>query len=53
MIRAGQVLMQIDLDAIRKAGLSTETPVVITNGKTFESMHDQEVKCCDQMLRLA
>lgn len=53
LIRAGQVLMQIDLDAIRKAGLSTETPVVITNGKTFESMHDQEVKCCDQMLRLA
>ncbi len=35
-ISAGQPLMKIDLDMIKKAGLSTETPMIITNLKDFE-----------------
>lgn len=34
-VKAGQKLIKADLDAIREAGLSVETPIVITNGKSF------------------
>lgn len=52
-IKAGQALMTIDLDAIKAAGLSTETPVVITNGKQFEIMHDERISHREEMLKLA
>ena len=35
-VRAGQLLVEADLDAIRAAGLSPVTPVVITNGDDYE-----------------
>lgn len=52
-IKAGQALMTIDLDAIKAAVLSTETPVVITNGKQFEIMHDERISHREEMLKLA
>ena len=52
-IRAGQPLMHVDLEAIREAGLSTETPVVITNGKAFETLHEERVESRAEMLKLA
>lgn len=35
-VKAGQPLIRADLEAIRKAGLSTQTPMVITNGADYE-----------------
>ena len=35
-VKAGEVLIEVDLDQIRKAGLSTVTPVIITNQKAFD-----------------
>lgn len=35
-VTAGQPLLKADLEAIRQAGLSVETPMVITNGKAME-----------------
>lgn len=52
-IRAGQPLMHVDLEAIREAGLSIETPVVITNGKAFETLHEERVESRAEMLKLA
>lgn len=34
-VHAGEVLIEADLDQIKKAGLSTVTPVIITNQKPF------------------
>lgn len=52
-VRAGQVLMQIDLQMIKDAGLSIETPVLITNGKEFEVLHEETVSSSQEMLKLA
>lgn len=43
-IKAGQLLLKVDLDAIKDAGLSIETPVVITNQKPFTLVKDGQVK---------
>lgn len=52
-IKAGQVLMTIDLEAIKAAGLSIETPIIITNGKQFEAIHDEKISHREEMLKLA
>lgn len=43
-IKAGQLLAKVDLDQIRDAGLSIETPVIITNQKPFTLKNTGEVK---------
>lgn len=37
-VSAGQLLMDVDLDQIRAAGLSTEIPIIITNTPGFSSI---------------
>ena len=34
-VRKGDLLLEVDLDAINKAGLETVTPIVVTNSKDF------------------
>lgn len=51
-IEAGQPLLEVDLDEIRKAGLSTETPVVITNGKAFDLQKQGQVSAGDQIMEI-
>lgn len=34
-VRKGDLLLEVDLDAINKAGLETVTPIVVTNSKEF------------------
>lgn len=51
-IKVGQDLIHIDLDIIKKAGLSTETPVLITNHKEFEVLGNNEVNKTDKLMRL-
>lgn len=51
-IDAGQLLMKADLDAIKDAGLSIETPVVITNQKAFNSEKDGNVQAGETILRI-
>lgn len=43
-IKAGQLLEIVDLQAIKDAGLSTETPVVVTNQKPVEMIASGSVK---------
>lgn len=43
-IKAGQLLAKVDLNQIRDAGLSIETPVIITNQKPFTLKNTGEVK---------
>lgn len=35
MVKAGDLLIEADLEAIRKAGYDTTTPVIITNTEDF------------------
>lgn len=51
-VKVGQDLMHIDLDIIKKAGLSTETPVLITNHKEFEVLENKEINKTDKLMRL-
>ena len=51
-VKAGQPLIRVDFDTIRQAGLSTQTPVVITNGKSFDSVKDGQVKAGDVVLKV-
>lgn len=50
-IKAGQPLLQADLDAIQAAGCAIETPVVITNGVPFEILSSGEVQPGDDILK--
>lgn len=50
-IKAGQPLMHADLDAIKAAGLSTETPVVITNQKPFTLEKTGAVNAGDTIMK--
>ena len=36
-VRVGQKLISFDMDVIQKAGLVTETPVIITNQDNFQA----------------
>lgn len=51
-IKAGQPLLKADLDQIRAAGLSIETPVVITNQKPFAIVQTGEVKAGDDVMKM-
>lgn len=50
-IHKGQPLIKADLEAIKAAGLSTETPMVITNGKPFEVLKTGKVKAGETVLK--
>lgn len=51
-VQKGQPLIKVDLKAIQDAGLSIETPMVITNGKPFEIVAKGDVKAGDPVLKL-
>lgn len=51
-IAAGQPLIFVDLDAIKKAGLKTETPVIITNQKDFDVVQTGATIKGDEIMRL-
>lgn len=38
-VKAGTPLLNVDLDAIRAAGLSTESAVIVTNGDDLPKLH--------------
>lgn len=48
-ITVGQPLIKIDLDMIKEAGLSTETPVVITNQKVFTVNKEGSTQLVEEM----
>ena len=50
-IKAGQLLATADLKAIQDAGLSIETPVVVTNQKPVEMMASGTVKAGQSVAR--
>lgn len=51
-IKAGQKLMAADLEAIKAAGLSTETPMIITNGMPFREIASGMVAAGEPVLEL-
>ncbi len=51
-VKAGQPLIIADLDAIRAAGLSIETPMVITNGKAFDLEKTGPVRAGERIIRV-
>lgn len=54
-VKAGDVLLELDLDAITKAGYDVTTPVVITNlgdCKISECFTNKEVKEGEEVMRL-
>lgn len=51
-IKTGDPLMQVDFDQIRQAGLSTQTPVLITNGAAFDVEKTGHVKAGEEILRV-
>ena len=51
-IKAGQPLIRVDFDEIRKAGLSTQTPVIITNAKSFDRVKEGKVKAGDVIVKV-
>lgn len=51
-IKAGQPLIKADLAAIREAGLSTETPMVITNQKEFDLEKTGLINAGERIIRV-
>ncbi len=51
-VKAGQPLMEVDLEAIRAAGLKTETPMIITNQIPFEITASGEVKAGQEVAKI-
>lgn len=52
-VEAGQKLVEFDINLIRKAGLPTITPVIITNSADFEDVlvtQETQVKAGDYLL---
>lgn len=49
-IEAGQLLMKADLDQIRKAGLSTQTPMVFTDQAGFSRLHEGKTEAGQAIL---
>ncbi|WP_251545930.1 beta-glucoside-specific PTS transporter subunit IIABC [Limosilactobacillus caecicola] len=52
-VKKGQLLMDVDLDAIKDAGYDTTTPVIVTNSKDFveiEAADQQQVTTDDVIL---
>jgi glucose-specific phosphotransferase system IIA component len=51
-VKAGQPLIKVDFDAIKAAGLKTETPVIITNQKAFDTLENGDVKQGSALLKI-
>ncbi len=51
-VKAGQPLIKADLDAIKAAGLSIETPMIITNQMPFDLIKTGSVKSGDIVMKL-
>lgn len=51
-VEAGQLILKADLDAIQKAGLSVETPMIITNNKPFASVKQGECKAGETVIEI-
>ncbi|MCD7949784.1 MAG: sucrose-specific PTS transporter subunit IIBC [Erysipelotrichaceae bacterium] len=51
-VTVGQPLVQIDLDMIKKEGLSTETPVLITNQKEFDIIGAESINYEDKIMKV-
>ncbi len=52
-IKAGQLLLKVDLKAIQDAGLSIETPVVVTNAKPFTMVKEGPVKAGETVVTIS
>lgn len=52
VVKAGQPLIEIDLEAIKNAGLKTETPVIITNQKPLSIVHSGKTARNDVIMKL-
>ena len=53
-VKVGQKIAKVDLDFINKNGLSTDTPVVITNldGKEIELVKTGDCKALDEIIHM-
>ncbi|MDD8047985.1 MAG: sucrose-specific PTS transporter subunit IIBC [Thomasclavelia sp.] len=51
-VSVGELLMDVDLEGIKKAGYSTETPVIITNGKTIKKMNEGSLTIGDTIMEI-
>lgn len=54
-VTAGQKLAQVDLEAIKKKGYDTITPIVVTNSNNFVDVvetENKEVKANDELLKV-
>ncbi len=51
-VKKGQKLLSFDIEAIKAAGYSTETPVIVTNTPSYEKINvtDQEMVSGQDML---
>ncbi|OHO26878.1 beta-glucoside-specific PTS transporter subunit IIABC [Streptococcus sp. HMSC034A12] len=55
-VKAGQLLLSFDIDAIKKAGYLVTTPIIVTNiadYKTVETLADGDVKLGDDLLKVS
>ena len=56
LLKAGQLLLSFDIDAIKKAGYPVTTPIIVTNiadYKTVETLADGDVKLGDDLLKVS
>lgn len=51
-VSVGEELIKIDLDMIKKAGLSIETPILLTNGKDFDKLKKGKTDYTEHLLRV-
>ncbi|WEV51023.1 beta-glucoside-specific PTS transporter subunit IIABC [Lactobacillus sp. ESL0731] len=54
-VKAGEPLIEFDIDAIKKAGYVVTTPVIVTNSKDYNEVKviaDGQVKIADKLLAL-
>ena len=55
-VKKGQLLIEVDLDAVKAAGLPTITPMLICNTDdypTFDTIVGKDVTCNDVVIKLA
>ncbi|UNT96924.1 sucrose-specific PTS transporter subunit IIBC [Allobaculum mucilyticum] len=50
-LKAGDLMIEADLDAIRAAGLSVQTPVIITNKVPFECLTSGTIAAGEKMMK--
>lgn len=51
-VTVGEELIKIDLDMIKKEGLSMETPVLITNSKKFDILKEEKIGYSEKLMRV-